>query len=106
MDRGTIKITTIDQLLNSNKYTKSEDLRLILQSFKLPDKGNKKDLVNTLLYKNKDEFEVDELIDMLFTKEELIDGADVFPIEFLNIKQPHSIYKFQVGLGEALKLPV
>ncbi len=71
MDRGTIKITTIDQLLNSNKYTKTEDLRIILQMFKLPDKGNKKELVNTLLYKNKDEFEVDELIDMLFTKEEL-----------------------------------
>jgi len=30
-------------------------------------------------------------IPLLLTKEELLDGADVFPIEFLNIKQHHKI---------------
>lgn len=30
-------------------------------------------------------------IPFIFTKEELIDGMDVFPIEFLNIKQHHKI---------------
>ncbi|HJH32383.1 MAG TPA: hypothetical protein C5S50_09480 [Methanosarcinaceae archaeon] len=30
-------------------------------------------------------------IPLLLTKEELVDGADVFPIEFLNIKQHHTI---------------
>jgi hypothetical protein len=30
-------------------------------------------------------------IPFLFTKEELMDGADVFPIEFLNIRQHHKI---------------
>ena len=30
-------------------------------------------------------------IPLLLTKEELLDGADVFPIEFLNIKQHHTM---------------
>ncbi|MBL7054672.1 hypothetical protein ISS05_02855 [Candidatus Woesearchaeota archaeon] len=29
------------------------------------------------------------VVPLLFTKEELFDGADVFPLEFLDIKQPH-----------------
>lgn len=32
-----------------------------------------------------------EEIPLLLTKEELMDGVDVFPIEFLNIKQHHTI---------------
>jgi len=30
-------------------------------------------------------------VPLLFTKEELLDGADVFPLEFLDIKYPHKI---------------
>jgi len=29
------------------------------------------------------------VVPLIFTKEELFDGADVFPLEFLDIKQPH-----------------
>ena len=30
------------------------------------------------------------VVPLIFTKEELFDGADVFPLEFLDIKQPHT----------------
>lgn len=30
-------------------------------------------------------------VPLFFTKEELIDGSDVFPLEFLDIKQPHEL---------------
>lgn len=31
-----------------------------------------------------------QVVPLIFTKEELFDGADVFPLEFLDIKQPHT----------------
>lgn len=32
-----------------------------------------------------------KIVPFFFTKEELIDGSDVFPLEFLDIKQPHEL---------------
>jgi len=32
-----------------------------------------------------------DIVPLFFTKEELVDGSDVFPLEFLDIKQPHRL---------------
>ncbi len=58
--------------------------------------GNEKNLLavcNTLDFESLrglDKLKLKE-IPFLFTKEELMDGVDVFPIEFLNIRQHHKI---------------
>jgi len=37
------------------------------------------------------------VVPLIFTKEELMEGADVFPLEFLDIKQPHTtVYGAQI----------
>jgi hypothetical protein len=58
---------------------------------------NTGDVISTLLVCNTIDFEtlknLKQLkeIPLVFTKEELTNGIDVFPIEFLNIKQHHSM---------------
>jgi hypothetical protein len=56
--------------------------------------GNERNLLavcNTLDFDSLRRLKNHKEIPFLFTKEELMDGVDVFPIEFLNIKQHHKI---------------
>ena len=77
---------------------KIEQLREILgKNLVLIAKYNTGDVISTLVVCNNLDFDtlkklkqVKE-IPLVFTREELANGADVFPIEFLNIKQHHSM---------------
>ena len=77
---------------------KIEQLREILgKNLVLIAQYNTGDVISTLVVCNNLDFDtlkklkqVKE-IPLVFTREELANGADVFPIEFLNIKQHHSM---------------
>jgi hypothetical protein len=87
-DIGDTKMTDIN--IEKIRDILGENLVLIAQY-------NTGDVISTLVVCNTIDFEtlknLKQLkeIPLVFTKEELTNGIDVFPIEFLNIKQHHSM---------------
>ncbi len=61
----------------------------MLAEYYTGDKKNMLIVCNTLNFDNLQKLKNLKEVPFVFTKEELADGADVFPIEFLNIRQHH-----------------
>lgn len=75
--------TKIKQILGENLVTLAE--------YYTGDEKHLLAVCNTLDFDALQKLKQLKEIPFIFTKEELIDGMDVFPIEFLNIKQHHKI---------------
>ncbi|MCZ7399859.1 MAG: hypothetical protein O8C62_09345, partial [Candidatus Methanoperedens sp.] len=76
--------TKIKELLGENLVTLAE--------YYTGDETNLLAICNTLDFDELQKLKQLNEIPFIFTKEELTDGVDVFPIEFLNIRQHHKIH--------------
>ncbi len=76
--------TKIKELLGENLVTLAE--------YYTGDETNLLAICNTLDFDELQKLKKLKEIPFIFTKEELTDGVDVFPIEFLNIRQHHKIH--------------
>jgi hypothetical protein len=76
--------TKIKELLGENLVTLAE--------YYTGDETNLLTICNTLDFDELQKLKLLKEIPFIFTKEELTDGVDVFPIEFLNIRQNHKIH--------------
>ncbi len=76
--------TKIKELLGENLVTLAE--------YYTGDETNLLAICNTLGFDELQKLKQLKEIPFIFTKEELTDGVDVFPIEFLNIRQHHKIH--------------
>src|SRR3990170_7828080 len=79
----TTETEEIKEILGENLVTLAE--------YYTGDERNLLAVCNTLDFDSLRRFKKLKKIPFLFTKEELMDGVDVFPIEFLNIRQHHKI---------------
>ncbi|MGP8319343.1 MAG: hypothetical protein ACT6FD_00920 [Methanosarcinaceae archaeon] len=79
----TTEIETIKEILGDNLITLAE--------YQTGIEVTPLAICRNLEFKTLQKLKQLDKIPLLLTKEELIDGVDVFPIEFLNIKQHHTI---------------
>ncbi|MBA1343215.1 MAG: hypothetical protein C5S52_06415 [ANME-2 cluster archaeon] len=77
-DAEKIKVILGDNLVILAEYQTGDDTTLLA-------------VCNSIDFDTLHELKGTKEIPLLLTKEELLDGADVFPIEFLNIKQHHTM---------------
>ncbi|MCZ7380926.1 MAG: hypothetical protein O8C64_05055 [Candidatus Methanoperedens sp.] len=73
------------------KETLGENL-VVLAEYYTGDETNLLAICNTLDFDELQKLKKLKEIPFIFTKEELTDAVDVFPIEFLNIRQNHKIH--------------
>jgi hypothetical protein len=76
--------TKIKELLGENLVTLAE--------YYTGDETNLLAICNTLDFDELQKLRQLKEIPFIFTREEIVDGVDVFPIEFLNIRQHHRIH--------------